>query len=410
LTDDSKKEIELLEDEVKDLFKNLSDLKLKDEISNLENTVEGVLSELSDLEQKLPNIVNPQMGQTATRDNDYILAVRRFQKAMKLSLLDGSKKREKNLFEQGFKFYENAESMILATGNQAELDHLRNEFAQALFKVVMMAKDNKDKEFEPFIIKSCQGLARINEDLGQYDIALTFHSRAGYLLSEPNPIASELEYFQVILDNLLIKDRQKAENIVVKLNIKHIKLMAEEILEAFNKKDEVRINEIIEKLEVLGAQRRIDINNPKILLDTIKNEFKEAAIPAVSSVKIPAEAKAISNEMLENIQNSLSQGIQYISDAYPNIKVDAQIDTKSIVSELKEVISSEISKEIKSLSSNLVTEILKNIPSGISSPRPRSGGQISDDIPEIRVVEGAPREKPERPKLDDMLDSIIVCE
>ncbi len=42
---------------------------------------------------------------------------------------------------------------------------------------------------------------------------------------------------------------------------------------------------------------------------------------------------------------------------------------------------------------------------------PRYAGTISDaDRPDIEIVEGGPREKPQRPKLDDMLDSVIVSE
>ena len=117
---------------------------------------------------------------------------------------------------------------------------------------------------------------------------------------------------------------------------------------------------------------------------------------------------------LESIKESLAKGIQRIQAAHPNIQVPvaAQIDTNEIVSELKQTISQEISKEIKNLSQDIVSKILSNLPTGTVSSTPlRSAGQISDiGTPSIEIVEGAPREKPKRPKLDDMLDSIIVSE
>ncbi|MHA1310313.1 MAG: hypothetical protein ACTSQO_05215 [Candidatus Helarchaeota archaeon] len=408
----SNKEIEEIEDITKNLLKDVSDLKLEEEINNVENTVERVLTELSDLGEKLPQFASNLTNKTISIDQNYLMAVRRLQNAMKLYLIDGTNKKDLNLYKQGFEFFKNAESMILATRNQAELDQIRNEFAQSLFKVLMITKNRKnDNDYTPFILMACKGLAEINENLKQYDIALTFHSRAGYLLSNQNPLLAELEYFQAILDHILISDNQKAEKILVKLNIKHIRNMAEEVI---NSKDEKSIDEITNKLEVLGVQRRLDVKNAIILLNKIKEQFKrkETEKSGAEMIEAPTKAIPLSDKMIQDIQLSLSKGIQQINNAYPNIQVSAQIDTKSIVSELKQAISSEISKEIKSLSNDIITNILKNIPSGIdlSSARPRSGGQISDDIPEIKIVEGAPREKAERPKLDDMLDSIIVCE
>ena len=126
------------------------------------------------------------------------------------------------------------------------------------------------------------------------------------------------------------------------------------------------------------------------------------------------EVAPLSNEKVEAIETSLSNGIQQLQEAHPNIKIPivAKIDTDSLVSEIKKVISSEISKEIKSLSDEIVSKILNNIPRGpMISSRPRSTGVISDDgIPDIEIVEGKPGERPSRPKLDDMINSIIVSE
>jgi len=408
------REIEELEGTVKDLLKNISEIKLEDELSNLENKVESVLTELSDLEQKLPEINKP--GQKIPLDNNYIMASRRFQNAMQLAILDGVRKRDIDLLNQGFEFYKNAVAMTSATGNLGEVEQVRKEFAEVLFKVLMMAKEFKDdKGFNPFLTRICQGLAEFYEYNHQYDMALKFHARAGYLLNESNPLLAEVEYFASILDHLMVQNKDKAEKMSIKLNIKHIKLMAEDLLKAFNEKDESTIEKIKKRIEVLGVQRRFDTNSILYLLDSIKNMFKKISKEktAAEIIQTPAGAIPLSNEMLQSIQNSLAHGIQQFSEAYPNIQIQApQIDTKSIVEELKVVISNEISKEIKSLSTDIVNKILSSIPSGVSmgGSRPHSGGTISDDAPDIQIVATAPTEKPERPKLDDMLDSIIVCE
>ncbi len=84
------------------------------------------------------------------------------------------------------------------------------------------------------------------------------------------------------------------------------------------------------------------------------------------------------------------------------------------ITEITKAISSEISKEIKSLSDSIVSRILSNISLGAvaSAPVPlRSSSNISDDdVPDIEIVESEPQERPSRPKLDDMIDSIIVSE
>ena len=408
-------DLDEVEKKAENLLKEVSELKLEKEISNLENIVEGVISELADLDKNFPNIIQSIKNSSAGADQNYLMAVRRLQNAMKLYILDGVNKLDKNMFDQGLEFYENAKSMILATGDQAELDQLRNEFAQLLFKVLSMTKDKvSDEKYTPFILKACDGLAEINEQLGQYDIASTFRRQSAYFSSKTNPLVSDIEYLHALIDHLLSNNIKKAENINSKLKLKHIKSMGDEVLEVYNSKNTSKLEDIKGRIEVLMVQRGLNPASIMNLLETFKREIEreERGELVTEELIVPTGAKPLSEKTIQNIQQSLSKGIQQITAAYPNVQISAQIDTQNIVAELKEVITSEISKEIKSLSNDIISTILKNMPAGAAfgAPAPRSAGQISDDVPDIQVVEGGPREKPERPKLDDMLDSIIVCE
>ncbi len=191
--------------------------------------------------------------------------------------------------------------------------------------------------------------------------------------------------------------------------------MANELIRAVDQIKPELVVQVQNKIEVLAAQRRLSAKNIIFLLDLIKKKLeKPIDASSVELIQIPTKATPLSEEKVSAIKESLTKGIQLLQTAHPNVRipVNAQIDTSEIISELKEVISSEISKEIKSLSTEIVSKILSSLPRGGGmASRPRSAGTISDeDMPEIEIIEGGPREKPKRPKLDDMLDSVIVSE
>ncbi len=409
-----KQEIEELESNVKDLLSDISDTKVNSELFSLENAVESALSELSDLKEKFPEIITHPRDQL-NQDGKYLMAARRFQNSMTVMILAGAKKRDFKTFEEGFNFYNNALTMTISIGNQTEIEQVKNEFAQALFKILKMSKEINDDEFKPFLIKTCKGLAEIYDSFNRFDIGLEFHIRAGNLLAN-NPVLNEIEYFQVFLDYILLNDRKNSVKIYNGLVINHIKTMAQQILKINGINNEQSIEKIKSKIEVLGAQRRFDTKNIIYLLETLKNmKIEKKKFISIEEIEVSSESVPLSDEKVNMIKTSLSQGIQQLHETYPNIQIPVtpQIDTSTIISELKEAIASEISKEIKSLSSEIVSKILSSLPSVpvVATSRPRSGGVISDDdIPEIELIEGGPQEKPQRPKLDDMIDSIIVSE
>ena len=80
------KELDELEDSIKGLLGTKispSGAEVDDELSDLENTVMGALTELTDLENNLLSIIAPS-GHISP-DSNYLVAVRRFQNAMKIA-------------------------------------------------------------------------------------------------------------------------------------------------------------------------------------------------------------------------------------------------------------------------------------------------------------------------------------
>lgn len=420
-----KKEIDELEDTVKDILGKISNIDSPDEfetieiLSSIDNLVKDALTELTVLEGGLLDLIKPSSeAGSNNQESNVLLAVRRFQNAMKLALFDGASKRDLNLFEEAFNFFNNALELISSTGNQGEIEQVKNEFAQALHKIASLGDQIKDEAFNPFLMKTFQVLAEIYDTFGQYKTSISYHGRAGnILIKEPNLIIqANLEYLQAIIGYLIINEVEKAQKFSTHLKIKPVKMMADGLFSSFNEKNPESIDKIKDRVEVLGAQRRIDVKNIVYLLQNIKSKLSGAIKPStIEKLEVPLEAIPLSNEKVNAIKASLSKGISQFQAAHPNIQIPvAQIDTSSIVSELKKVISDNISKELKSVSDEIVAKILRGLPNGgFTTTRPRSAGQISDEgVPDIEVVEGglAPGEKPKRPKLDDMLDSIIVSE
>ena len=420
-----KKELAELEDSVKDILGKISDVDNTDEfetidiLSSIDNLVKDALTELTALEGGLLDLIKPSSeAGSNNQESNVLMAVRRFQNGMKLALFDGASKRDINLFEEAFNFFNNALELITSTGNQGEIEQVKNEFAQALHKIASLGDQIKDEAFNPFLIKTFQVLGEIYDTLGQYKTSISYHGKAGnILIKDPNLIIqANLEYLQAIIGYLIINEVEKAQKFSTHLKIKPVKMMADGLFSSFNEKTLESIDKVKDRVEVLGAQRRINVKNVLSLIQSFKSGLNRVPKPsAIEKLEVPLEAIPLSNEKVTAIKASLSKGISQFQAAHPNIQIPiAQIDTSSIVSELKQAISDGISKEIKNVSDVIVAKILGSLPSGgFATSRPRSAGNISDEgAPDIDVVEGGlpPGEKPKRPKLDDMLDSIIVSE
>ncbi|TFF90243.1 MAG: hypothetical protein EU548_04015 [Promethearchaeota archaeon] len=393
------------------------------EISNLENAVKGALTELTDLESRIVNLIKPKppsnhSNSTQNREANFLMAVRRFQNAMTIALIDGFNKMDIETFNEGFNFFENAITMLASTGNEAEIEQIKSELAQTLIKIVVKGREAKNEELNPFIIKSCQYLSQIYESFGSYETAMKYHGHLGFLLSD-EPLLGELEYFQAIINCLLLNSVAKAHQIARKLTLRNFQKMAESLINSVQNQNTSGINNIKKQIKVLGAQRKLDVQNTLHLLDQLIGAFKTEETSPVKTIDIPSGDKKLTEDQFNKIKSSLTHGIEKLQSAHPDIKISSsapQIDTNSIIKEIKTAISAEISREIRTLSDDIVSKIIRKIPANMPTGRsqPRSGGPISDDgVPDIQIAEGADLskgEKPKRPKLDDMLNNIIVSE
>ena len=417
------KEINELEALIKNTLKDLDDVEYNekektetnDELLKLEQMVKWALKELTELEAQFEDIFHPSSKSYGNQESNYLMVVRRFQNAMKVALYDGAGEMNIKTFEEGFNFYKNALGILNSTGDQAEIDQHKSELAQTLIQIVTNANSKDAAEFMPFLFKACKKLAEIYDSFDSFKTGLKFHIQAGKLIQE-NQLLADFEYFQVILNHLILNDLENAVKSQSNLKLRHFKVMSEELISGFKEEKNELINKVQAKIEVLCAQRTINPTNVISLFSKVKSNFSEEKEEEVlESLETSKDVIPLSNEKIEDIKSSLSHGIQQLQQSHPNIQIpiNAQIDTSALISEITQAVSVEISREIKSLSDNLVSKILSSIPRTIASApsRPRSGGTISDEgVPDIEIVEGGPQERPSRPKLDDMIDSIIVSE
>ncbi|NVM52505.1 MAG: hypothetical protein HWN66_02295 [Candidatus Helarchaeota archaeon] len=389
-----------------------------DEVSKLENEVENVLHELSNLEVQFEDVLKPRLRSSAPGaiDTNYLVAVRRFQNGMRVSLLKGAKTGDKQIFQEGFKFYAGALTILRANSDIGEIQQLNNELIQTLIKIIAKGHPTGE-EFAPygpfFLLKSCQHLATIYEISDEFDLAMRFHDRAA---SFSKGITRELELLQKMLNALLCNKMSIVQETLGLLEIKHIRQMGSLFFQGFTKNDLQRIENAQNLLETLGAQRNIPIKPILNLIEKIvqivqqqsRVEIEPDLASQVIKLPVPSQSVHLSDNIITELRTVLKEGIQQLRSSQPQSTQEAPvIDTNTIISEIKNVIS----EEIKTISSEIVSQIVNKLPVGLpSGARARSGGAISDDVPDIKIVAAAPGERAPRPKLDDMLDSIIVSE
>ena len=130
--------------------------KKDDEVTKLENEIEGLLGELTNLELQFEDLLKPKISVERQRqvDTNYLMAVRRFQNGMRLSLMNGAETGNPKTFLEGFKFYEGALTLLKASGNSDDIQQCINELIQTLLKIVARANPNVEKEapYGPFFL------------------------------------------------------------------------------------------------------------------------------------------------------------------------------------------------------------------------------------------------------------------
>jgi hypothetical protein len=390
-----------------------------DEVSELEGEVEDVLHELSNLELQFSDLLKPKLSTSGhgTADTNYLVAVRRFQNGMRVSLLNGAETGNKQTFLEGFNFYEGAITILKASGDSAELQQCVYELIQTLLKIIAKASPSSDEDapYGPFFLyKSCQYLANIYESNNDFELALKFHDRAA---SFSKGIVKELELLQKFIDALLGNDLTVAQDALNQLEIKHISTMGKLFYEGFSENNLRKVQNAQNLLQTLSAQRNLPVSQILSLTDKLieaiqpKLRVEGNIEDANQIIAIPAPTQSIhlTENIIDELRTMLKEGIQQLKSSRQGPEQEAPVfDASKIVSEIKNMIS----EEIKSISSDIVNQIVNKLPVGLpTSPRAYSGGQIADSAPEIKVVGPASDgERQPRPKLSDMINSIIVSE
>ncbi len=390
----------------------------KDEYSEIENEVENVLRELSNLEVQFEDVLKPRIktGQGAV-DTNYLVAVRRFQNGMRVSLLNGADMGNKETFEKGLEFYVGALTILKANSDIGEIQQLNNELIQTLIKIITRGNPSAG-EYDPygpfFLVRSCQQLATIYELSNEFELALKFRDRAANFL---RGLKREFELIKKVIDAILCKKMPLVEETLKRFEIAHTKQIATLFYEAYTQIDFQRLQSAKNLLETLAAQRSLSMTQAVSLIQKLLEAIQEKipgrkdaeALSQVIKLPAPSQSLNLSDGVVDELRTMLKEGIQQLRSTRTEAGGEAQpVDTTSIVAEVKKIIS----EEIKTVSSEIVSQILNKLPVGLptSGPRAHSGGAITDDVPDIKVVAAAPGEKVERPKLDDMLDSIIVSD
>ncbi|MHA1378319.1 MAG: hypothetical protein ACTSRG_08045 [Candidatus Helarchaeota archaeon] len=390
----------------------------EDELSKLENEIENVLNELSDLESQFSEVLEPTDRPVTQKSKDagYLMALRRFQNGMRVSLLNGAETGNRQTFLEGFRFFEGALILMKAQGDTGEMEQGINEFIQILLRIISKGKPKADENapYGPFFLrKTCQYLANIYESHNNFELAMKFHDRAANFSTG---IEKELEIIQKLINSLLIKKTQVSNESLNSLKMKHMQVLGKLFLEGFINNDIQKIKKAKNRLEALAAQRGLSIKELLALIekaeDSIKTKkvIKKEVIPTQQVTKIPApnQPLGLSDNVISELKNILYDGIQQLKSGQKgSSEATPVIDTSSIVNEIKNAIS----EELRSISSEIISQIINKLPASLpATPRAHSGGSISDDVPDIQVVAAAPGERQQRPKLDDMIDSIVVSE
>ena len=274
------------------------------EVEKLESEVENVLQELSNLEVQFEDVLKPRLSTSAPGavDANYLVAVRRFQNGMRVSLLNGTETGNKQTFLEGFKFYVGALTILRANNDVGEIQQLNNELIQTLVKIIGKANPNAD-EFAPygpyFLHKSCQHLATIYELSNEFELALKFHDRAANF---SKGLVRELELLQKAMNALLCNKNVVAQETLQALGIKHVQRMGTLFFQGFTTNDIQKIQSAQNLLETLAAQRNLQITSILNLIEKVIRIIEEKTqvrpAPGRRAIAIPARVNRCISRMI----------------------------------------------------------------------------------------------------------------
>jgi hypothetical protein len=278
-----------------------------------------------------------------------------------------------------------------------------------------------------FIIISLQFIAKIYEDANDFLHAIEIHLTNSKLL---NSWAAALEYAAIVLDYLFIDDFNKAmnqlslfdslESNIYLINtdiigqslqshrVIKLKEFCENIITGVTKELPIFLQDSEELLKALDISNNFAFDRLSLLLTLSKTKLETKAeitpplAPETSQVNNPPET-----QLLAKIKNLVLESLGATQTSTQPAPSTGKMDTSSLLTELKKFISD----SIKSMSQEIISNVSKFTVSSNSSLPSKNFHNIDDNAPEIKIANPTDTdEKPKRPKLSDVIGSIVVSE
>jgi len=390
-----------------------------DELEEIEKEAGDLLKELGQLEE-LPNPSVPT--------NNYLTLIQNIQNQMKEAILQGIQLNDREKFLNGLQYYEKNYEILFSIGDRKVYEDYQQEMIQILTDLIVHFKQEIKNPFRRyFILISLQFIAKIYEDAQDYLHAIEIHLTNSKLL---NSWAAAIEYAAIVLDYLFLDDIQKAtdqlpqfdslESNIYLLNTDIIeqslqshrafklKEFCENLITAVTKDLPVFLQDSEELLKGLDISNNFAYDRLSILLALykVKLETGTAITPPVPS-ETSQGALNPETQLLSKIKDVVLESLGATQSGPPSVSAGGKIDTSSLLTELKKFISD----SIKSMSQEIVANVSKFTVTA-SPSKPSRTSQLSDsDVPEIRIANPTDTdEKPKRPRLSDVIGSIIVSE
>ncbi len=388
------------------------------ELNELEKEAGDLLKELAQL--------TGVTRETPTQPN-YLNVIRDMQNKMRANILQGIQKTDRDLFLKGLEFYEKNYAILESTGDKRVCEDYQYEMIQFLTDLIVEFKrEISNPTHRYFIILSLQFVAKIYEDANNFARAIEIRLTISNIL---NSWAAALEYAANVLNYLLNDEIDKArkslgrfdsleskvyllDNNIIEQSMQskrilNLKEFCENVIAGIEKDLPIFFEDAKELLAELNLQENHAFNRVVELFVLVKDKFErtrkvEAGIPLE-----PITTTSSDPQLITNLKNLVLESIQSQQGPKSTAPSGGTFDTSSIVTELKQFISS----SIKDLSQEIIQNVSKFTMATSQTPRARSSHTFDENIPEIKIADRTdPDEKPKRPKLSDVLDSIVVSE
>lgn len=352
----------------------------------------------------------------------YMNILKEMQIQMKEKILNGIQTNNRELFLKGLELYEQNYSILSSVGDNRVSEDYQHEIIQFLTDLIVQFKrEISDPIKRYFIIISLQFVAKIYEDAQNFNRAVEIRLTVSNLL---NSWEAAIEYAAIILNYLLSDQIERADaflnhfdsleskiflldNTIIEQSLQSKRILAlkefsENLITGTVKELPIFFNDAQEILDHLALTEYFSFSRVLTLFTSYLGKMKVIR-PLPDQTHPSVNNPPTNTNLIVEIKNFVAQSIE--SSQNPH-RIDS-FDTGAIITELKQFIST----SIKNLSQDIINNIGKFTVATSSTHRRSSSPLLDDSIPEIKVTTGlAPDEKPKRPKLSDVLDSIVVSD